>query len=222
MSASRRVVSLAVLGVCLSAPAPAAAHRLDEYLQATRLSIDTGRVDLEIDLTAGVAVAPRVFAWIDADHDGRISAAEGEAYARELLGSVRLSVDHRPMPITLVEIRVPPFRDMSLGVGTIQVRATARFPTLGPGRHQVVYVNTHRSESSVYLANALVPADPRIRIAGQRRDGAQHGLTLDYSVADAPWARSGALLAGLTMAGALAVVRRRSLGEIMRASGSAP
>jgi hypothetical protein len=209
MNGRRFFVSLGILGVWLATPAPAGAHRLDEYLQATRLSIDIERVDLEIDLTAGVAVAPQVFAWIDTNRDDWISDAEAEAYARQLLGSVALSVDGRPVPITLIEIRVPQFREMSLGVGTIRVRATAKVPATDAGRHRVSYVNSHRSESSVYLVNALVPADSRIQFAGQQRDRAQHGLTLDYTVsADARWARNGSLLAALAMAGVLMLTRR--------------
>ena len=38
----------------------ALAHRLDEYLQATRISVATNRIDLSIDLTPGVAVAAAV------------------------------------------------------------------------------------------------------------------------------------------------------------------
>jgi hypothetical protein len=209
MNVRRFFVSLAVLGVGLSTPAPAGAHRLDEYLQATRLSIDIERVGLEIDLTPGVAVAPTIFAWIDTNRDGQISNAEGEAYARQLLSAVVLSVDDRPVPITLDEIRYPPFRDMSLGVGTIQVRATAKVSATSAGRHQVSFFNMHRSDSSVYLVNALMPADRRIQIVRQRRDSAQHGLTLDYTVrADALWARTCSLLAGLAMAGVLGVTRR--------------
>ena len=164
---------------------------------------------LEIDLTAGVAVAPEVFASIDTDRDGQISDAEGDAYARQMLRSVMLSVDGRPAPVTLIEIRFPQFREMSLGVGTIQVRATANVSATGAGRHQISYLNTHRSEGSVYLVNALIPADPRIQIAGQQRDPAQHRLTLDYTVrAEASWARTGSLLAALAMAGVLGITRR--------------
>src|ERR1035437_6464096 len=84
MIVRRILVSFAVLGAWLVTLQPAAAHRVDEYLQATRLSIDIQRVDLEIDLTAGVAVASEVFAWIDTNRDGEISNAEGEAYARQM------------------------------------------------------------------------------------------------------------------------------------------
>jgi hypothetical protein len=205
----RRLLSFAVLGIWLATPAPADAHRLDEYLQATRLSVDIERVGLEIDLTPGVSVASEVFAWIDTNRDGQISNAEGEAYAQYVLRSVTLSVDGRPVPVTLVDVRFPQFHDMSLGVGTIQVRATAKVPAAGAGRHHVSYFNAHRPESSVYLVNALVPADSRIQIGGQRRDSAQRGLAFDYNVtADGSWARTCSLLAGLAMAGVLRVTRR--------------
>ena len=127
------------MGVWLATVPSAGAHRVDEYLQATRLSIDLARVDLEIDLTAGVALASKVFAWVDANRDGEISDAEGEAYAREMLRSVVLKVDDRTVPVQLVESSFPQFRDMSLGVGTIRLRATAKVPSGGAGGHQVLF-----------------------------------------------------------------------------------
>jgi hypothetical protein len=176
-----------VLGAWLAAVPPAGAHRLDEYLQATRLSIDIEHVDLEIDLTAGAALASNVFAWIDTNRDGEISRAEGEVYARLMLRSVVLKIDGCPVPVTLTGTSFPQFRDMSLGVGTIRLRATAKVPSEGAGRHQVSFLNTHQPESSVYLVNALVPANPRIQLGDPRRDQAQHSLKLGYTVkADAP------------------------------------
>lgn len=197
MNVPRLWISFAVLGTFLAIVPSAGAHRLDEYLQATLLSIDIEHVDLEIDLTAGVAMASEVFAWIDTNRDREISEAEGEAYARQMLRSVVLAVDGRSLPITLVETHFPQFSDMSLGIGTIRLRATAKVPSARYGFHQVSFLNGHRSESSVYLVNALVPANPHIMLGGQRRDHAQHRLTLDYTVmAEAPPAWSFALLAG--------------------------
>ncbi len=204
MNSRRLSLPLVVLCAWLVAVPPAGAHRLDEYLQATRLSIDIEHVDLEIDLTAGAALASNVFAWIDTDHDGEISGAEGDAYARQMLRSVVLKVDGCPASVTLVGASFPHFRDMSLGVGTIRLRATAKAPSASAGRHQLSFLNTHRPESSVYLVNALVPRNPRIQLGGPRRDRAQLSLTLDYTViADAPplLNRSFALLAGLVMIG---------------------
>jgi hypothetical protein len=204
MNWRRLCLVLAVLCAGLASMPPAGAHRLDEYLQATRLSIDIGHVDLEMELTAGAAHASDVFAWIDTNGDGEISGAEGEAYARQVLRSVVLKVDGYAVPVTLAGSSFPQFRDMRLGVGTIRLRATAKVPSAGAGRHQVSFFNTHRLESSVYLVNALVPENPRIQLGDPRRDAGQHGLTLDYTViAETPSRldRSFALLAGLAMAG---------------------
>ena len=142
--------------------------------------------------------------WIDTDRDGEISDAEGNAYARQMIGSVALSIDGRPEPVTLVEHRFPGIRDMLLGEGTIRLRATAKLSATALGRHRVSYLNSHRPEASVYLVNALVPENPRIQIARQQRDQAQHGLTVDYSVGISI---QGWLLAGFAMVAALVVTR---------------
>nr|MDP9324561.1 hypothetical protein [Acidobacteriota bacterium] len=77
------------------------------------------------------------------------------------------------------------------------------------GPHQLAYVNDYRPDMSVYLVNALVPADPHIRITDQRRDPAQHRLTLDYDVTiHSTSFRTSWLLAGLVALGLLAVTRR--------------
>jgi hypothetical protein len=206
MNPARLPAWFVVVALWLAAAAQAGAHRVDEYLQATRIAVGVERIDLEIDLTPGMSVASKVLGWIDTNADGQVSRIEGEAYAREMLRSVALSVDGRPVDITLVEAHVPEPRDMRLGTGTLQVRATAKVPAQWPGHHQVSYSNAHQPEASVYLVNALVPADSRIHIADQHRDTAQHGLTLGYTVtADARWASL--LFGGLAMMGALGLSR---------------
>jgi hypothetical protein len=193
----------------LALVSPAAAHRLDEYLQATRLAIDIGRVDLEVDLTPGVSVASNVFGWIDTNGDGEISRAEGEVYARDMLRSAVLKADGLAVRMKLEESNFPTFEEMSLGVGTIRLRATAAIPAAAAGRHQISFLNMHRPEWSVYLVNVLVPQNRRLQFGEQRRDVAQHELTLDYKVMDyegtgdatiSPTDRAPALFLGLAMA----------------------
>jgi hypothetical protein len=165
-------------------PAPTAAHRLDEYLQATRVAIAQDRVDLEIDLTPGVAVSRQVFGWIDTNRDGKISAAEGDAYAALVLAAIALDVDHRKLSLTLVDRKFPTLAEMTAGIGTIRLTVMSRLPHASAGLHRLIYRNAHRPAISVYLVNALVPVSREIEITHQRRDTKQHELWLDYRVGD--------------------------------------
>ena len=65
-------------------------HRLDEYLQATRVLVATNRIDVSIDLTPGVAVAGQVLAVLDTDRDGQLSDDERAAYAKHVLKDIRV------------------------------------------------------------------------------------------------------------------------------------
>jgi hypothetical protein len=67
---------IVVAAVLLSLPAAIFAHRLDEYLQATILSVNANRVDGSMRLVPGVAVSSVVIASIDTDRDGAFSAVE--------------------------------------------------------------------------------------------------------------------------------------------------
>ena len=208
MTSRGALLSAVVVGMWSASSTATDAHRLDEYLQATLLSVDRDRVTVEIGLTPGVTVAPQIMMSIDSDGDGRISSAEGEAYAREVLQSVVMVVDDRPAPLVLEESRFPEFGEMKLGLGTIRLRAAAKVNS-GLGRHHLSYRNTHKPELSVYLANALVPADQRVRIAAQTRDRPQQSIALDYTVAlDGLWARISWLLAAFGTIGAGAMARR--------------
>jgi hypothetical protein len=210
---TRHLASLALLAVGLAYPAPAAAHRLDEYLQASRISVDPDRVTIEIDLTPGASVASRVLSWLDTDRDGVISAREEDQYARDVVGSLTLLVDGQSTAIRLLEARFPDVSDFGRGVGTIRLRAEAMIPVMLPGRHSLSYDNAHRPATSVYLVNAVVPADPRVVIAGQHRDPTQHRLTVDCDMTSSMWVRVASVAAGLAIIGVLIVARRPGLAR---------
>jgi hypothetical protein len=199
--------------VVLLIPTDAGAHRLDEYLQATRVAIERDRVVVDVDLTPGVSIARRVTGWIDLNNDGSISSSESIAYGHEVLGSLVLSVDGATMPLSVLETQAPTIADMANGVGTVHVRASAAMASRGTGHHELIIVNTHHFESSVYLANALVPSDKAIEIVGQRRSQDQHSLTIEYEIGLAALrARVLWLGAAFTLFGA-ALWRRRRLGR---------
>jgi len=171
-----------VLGILLLIPASAGAHRLDEYLQATRVGIERDRVNVDIDLTPGVSIAGAVTAWLDLNGDGEISSTESIAYGRQVLASLAMSVDGKPVRLNGLDAQAPTIAEMGMGVGTIRVHASGIIPSRGSGRHQLTIINTHHPESGVYLANALVPSDTGIEILGQRRSADQHSLTIEYEI----------------------------------------
>ena len=195
--------------VLLLIPMPANAHRLDEYLQAMRVDIARDRVDIDIDLTPGVSIARQVAGWIDADGNGQISPSESLAYATQVLESVAVSVDGSSVSLHIVTADAPTIADMSLGVGSTRVRASAGVASTRSGRHQVSIINTHHPETSIYLANALVPADKGIEIREQRRSADQHSLTIEYAVGTPVWPRVSWLLSAVTLLAATLWMRRR-------------
>ena len=158
------------------------AHRLDEYLQAARVSLERDRVTLEIDLTPGASVADGIIAVIDRDGDNTISPLEAESYGREVLSDIVLELDDRPVAVTLAHIEVPSTDEMRHGVGTIQLRAGGDIAPRVSLRRQVHFRNNHRADSSVYLVNALMPTDSGISVVGQTRDAKQHDVRIEYSV----------------------------------------
>ena len=112
---------------------------------------------------------------------------------------------------------------MAAGVGMFRVRASVDLPTATTGRHQLSLINAHHPESSVYLANALVPADTSIRILAQSRTTDQHRVTIDYElgrISDLePASRGCWLLATLLMG---AVLARRGLEPVADRPITAP
>jgi hypothetical protein len=178
----RRLVwtTLAMLAV---ASRPADSHQLDEYLQAARIAVAAQRVVLEMSLTPGVAVAPRVFALIDRDGNGLASSAAIDSYARRVLTDVVVSVDGQPVQMTITRVECPSWEEIRAGTGTIRLEAVAKTRAMSAGRHQVRLINAHEPAVSVYLVNALVPSDRAITIAAQRRDVLQHGIEVDVEVA---------------------------------------
>ena len=203
-SRSRAIGALTLLLVLMSG-SWTSAHRLDEYLQAARLGIDPDRVELSLDLTAGIAVAEVVLSEIDLDKNGMISAAEARAYADHVLSAIALDVDGIPLRIELVESTFPAFDTVRSGAGTTRIQAVAKMPRLDDGLHHLRYRNAYRSDIGVYLANALVPASDRVTVAAQRRDIDQRNLVIDYRLSGqpAPAARRGL---SVGVAGALILI----------------
>lgn len=172
----------AAVAILLSAGKPAVAHRLDEYLQATVISLGKKSIQLEVRLTPGVAVFPIVLATIDSNADGVISEAEKRAYAERVLRDLSLTTDGDRVRPRLVAAKYPTTDEMKEGRGEIQLEFDATLRRNAPNR-SLVFENHHLRGISAYLVNCLVPRDPDIRIIAQNRNPSQSFYQLDYALA---------------------------------------
>src|SRR5579875_3965857 len=161
-------------GILLAAK-PACAHRIDEYLQATILSVEANRVEASMRLIPGILVAPSVIAGIDSNGDGAFSEIEMQTYARRVLGDLSITVDGKNARPALLSFSFPEPAQMREGLGEIHIEYAIRYAgvTTGQVNRRLIITNHHLNRASVYLMNVLVPRDPSIRIAGQKRNEQQ-------------------------------------------------
>ncbi len=164
----------------LSLGAGAFAHRLDEYLQATIISVEKDRAEVSMRLVPGVAVSSIVLLSIDTNGDGIISEAEQRTYAERVLRDLSITVDGKSVSPTLIKQMFPAIEEIKAGLGEIQIQFTLDLPSGGPER-RIVFDNHHQNGISVYLMNCLVPRDPSIRILTQNRNQSQSFYQLDYA-----------------------------------------
>jgi hypothetical protein len=152
-----------VAAILLSLGVPISAHRLDEYLQATIISVEKGRVQASMRLIPGVAVSSIVISNIDTNGDGIISDAERQTYAERVLRDLAVSVDGHHLKLRLISADFPGIEEMKEGLGEIQMEFTADLPAGGSNR-KLIFENHHQSRIAAYLVNCLIPRDRSIRI----------------------------------------------------------
>ena len=162
---------------------PVRAHRLDEYLQATLLSVEKSRLEAQMTLTPGVAVFPQLIALIDTNADGVISEQEQRSYAGLVLQDISLGIDGHRLTPHLIATRFPTMDEMKEGRGEIHLDFDAELPRAGHNR-KLTFENHHQSRIAAYQVNCLVPRDKNIRIVAQERDYWQSLYRLDYVQTD--------------------------------------
>lgn len=171
----RLVPSVLVLAV----GAPAFAHQLDQYLQATTLSVGRSRVWAYVRLTPGTLVFQKVMARLDTNADGAVSSAEQRAYSARFLRDLTLSIDGHRLKVRLLSAKFPTVAAMRQGVGNIDLNFDAAVPA-GSGCRRLVFENRHQPGIGAYLVNCLAPDDAAFRMTGQKRDVIQSRYELSY------------------------------------------
>ena len=179
----------ATIAVAIALSVPACAHRLDEYLEATLISVEKDRVHAQLRLAPGVAVFPFLISTIDTDADGLISSTEQRSYAERVLRDLSLSLDGNALKPRLVSVIFPPVRNLKEGVGEILLEFEAAAPPNTGPRRRLIFENRHLSAVAAYLVNCLIPRDPGIRVTSQSRTELQSFYELDSAqpVNVSPW-----------------------------------
>jgi hypothetical protein len=184
-------------------------HQRDEYLQAARIALQPDAIDIELDLTPGIAVADAFIAMVDGNRDGVLSADEQQRYANQVLSALVIALDTRPITAQLMSSTFPDPGAVRRGEGSVRLRARAALPRVSTGAHQLLFRNLHLPGVSAYLANALAPESARVAVTGQRRISDQSELTIEYTLrADPAVARAG-LVVSLAVAAILIVPAAR-------------
>ena len=156
------------------------AHRIDEYLQATVVSLSPGQLQASIRLIPGVLLAPSVIATIDGDADGILSDTERAAYATRVLADLSVTLDGVVVRPTLTSWRFPETAALREGLDEIRIEFRAALPD-APGDHALTLANRHHlGRDSVYLVNAAVPDSDALHVLSQRRNETQSDYVLTY------------------------------------------
>ena len=169
-----------VATVLLLCAIPAWAHRIDEYLQATIISLEANQAHASMRLIPGVMVGPSVIAMIDTNHDGIFSEDEKRAYADRVLGDLSLSFDGHAVKPQLDSCNIPDASQLRDGLGEIHLEYHVDLPPSSAANRTLILSNRHLNGTSVYLVNVEVPQERTLRIVDQKRNPRQSVYELDY------------------------------------------
>ena len=152
------------------------------------VSINVGRTLITIDwyTMPGSDLGAAAFDRIDANHDGKLSEAEGQAYAKRTLRNVTLIVDGRSRPLLIRGVVIAERKQMLTGLGSIDFLVYAEIPEK-LGRHALSFENRYRRAESNFKTGLLNdPADTSIRVATPRQTAGGARIDLIYTLDKAP------------------------------------
>lgn len=160
----------------------ARAHRIDELLQSAFFEIHPDRVEVQLDIGPGAAVAEEFILAADTNRDGQIDATESTAAAEKVGALLRLDLDGKTLELRLVEAQFPPLDFLRAGDAVHALVFAAEFPELAPGDHTLHFENTNRPAHGIWLAHALYPTSKTIAILSQDRSEDQSCTTIGFRV----------------------------------------
>ncbi|GAA2606921.1 HoxN/HupN/NixA family nickel/cobalt transporter [Paractinoplanes durhamensis] len=159
----------------------ALAHPLDISRQTSYVTVAADAVTVEVDLAAGVLVAPDFIAALDSDGDKNFSETEGRAYATAMLAQLTLRVDDVAVPLTLSSVELPTFVQTRAGYGILHVTASAPLASAA-GDHRLFYRNDFTPLKPQFESAVLTPKKSTITVGVQHRDEDQRQVETVFTV----------------------------------------
>lgn len=178
---ARLLAPLAAMALILLPATAASAHPLDVSHQTAYVTVSADSVTVEVDLAAGVLVAPAFIADLDRDHDKTFSPAEGRDYAGRMLARITLRVDDSPVPLVVTDVEPPTFLQAQTGYGIFHLTASAARPSTA-GDHTLFFRNDYAPAKPRYQVAVLGPRNAPVRVGDQRHDEAQQQVTTTYTI----------------------------------------
>lgn len=171
----------ALLLAALLAPAAALAHPHSHVDQQVALTLDEDRALLRVTITPSFTEGADIFAHIDRDGDGSISAAEADAFAADVMGAVHLTVAGQEAVFSAPLAEVPEQEAVAAGTAPIVLTVQAGFAPVSAGDEVALSMHyealSHDWFLQPFLADALAARFPTPDIA-RSEDG--HSLTLRF------------------------------------------
>lgn len=104
------------------------------------LSLGLARADIALAIVPGTGDGPALVARLDADGDGKVSAAEADAFAADLIAGLALSVDHADVALAAsAGPDLPPLDALAAGEAGLRLKLSAEFALTPAADHQVIF-----------------------------------------------------------------------------------
>jgi ABC-type nickel/cobalt efflux system permease component RcnA len=188
---------LAVAGVLVAFFAPvvlatqASAHPTDELLQLVFVTPTAAGLTIDIQLAPGVLVAPAFLQLVDTDGDHIISQAEAAAYAARVADVLTITIDGRPVPLSVAHTQYPAPAVLSVGGLPILLKLAAHAPQTRAAR-TVTLVDGYRPVKTRTIVNFGPGPDAPVTATSTERGDDGRRLTVRYlPAASAPAATDG-------------------------------
>jgi hypothetical protein len=166
------------------------AHQVDEYLQATFISLHKDHIQADVFMTPGLNVLPEVLRNIDTDGNGEISEMEQRTYAERVRSDLQATLDDRVSLIELIALEFPTVEQLRNGRGDIHLELRVKLPSWYTPTAVFRLENRHYPGIAGYQVNCLASTKPEVLIGPQKRNASQSVYEVAFATAQGTFANT--------------------------------